>query len=248
MNETSPKERFMIITTARSGSNQLVDYVNQTKVALCFGEIVKKQFFDAPGSSKHFNLISACFPNVEEAKTLQLSNPEEFWEIVSNRVPGKHRYVGAKVFYEHREKHPLWREILKRNSIIIHLWRSRVFDSFLSLDRAKATKQWTIRQGSAPTTRNPPIVFDEKRYLAYRDLSRDRFMRMRNRRNESAHYYEIEYAQIGEPALIGSILNDIFKAQAVYSETLMKQAPDDPLDNVQNRSVAEKYLNDRLDN
>jgi LPS sulfotransferase NodH len=247
MNATAPKERFLIISTARSGSNQLVDYVNQTKVALCFGEIVKKAFFDAPGSSKQFDLISNCFPDASQAKQLQLANPEEFWDLVSSRVPGPHRYVGAKIFYEHREKHELWRSIFKKNPTILHLWRSRVLDSFLSLDRAKATKQWTVRPGNS-LQRNPPIVFDERRYLAYRDLSRSRFLRIRDRQNEAARYYEIEYSTIASPQSIGTILNNIFQAEATYSETLVKQAPGDPLENIQNRSVAEKYIDDRLDN
>ena len=247
MNATAPKERFLIISTARSGSNQLVDYVNQTKVALCFGEIVKKAFFNNPGPSKHFKLISDCFDDAEQAKQLQLSDPEKFWDVVSSSVPGNHRYVGAKVFYEHREKHPFWRDVFAQNSIILHLWRSRIMESFLSLDRAKATKQWTVRPGTSLAQQNPPIVFDEQRYLAYRDRSRERFMRIRNRRNEAAHYYEVEYAQICDPTLIGPILDDIFKVQGKYTETLVKQAPADTLDNVQNRSVAEKYLEDRLD-
>ena len=246
MNATAPKERFLIISTARSGSNQLVDYVNQTGVALCFGEIVKKSFFDAPGSSKHFSLICNCFPDASQAKKLQLANPEEFWDLVSSRVPGVHRYVGAKIFYEHREKHELWRSIFKKNPTILHLWRSRVLDSFLSLDRAKATKQWTVRQGSS-LQQNPPIVFDERRYVTYRDLSRSRFLRIRDRQNEAARYYEIEYSEIASPESIGSVLNGIFKAAATYSETLVKQAPCDPLENVQNRSVAERYMDDRLD-
>ena len=247
MNSTAPKERFLIISTARSGSNQLVDYVNQTKVALCFGEIVKKAFFNNPGSSKHFKLINDCFEDAEQAKQIQLSDPQKFWDVVSSRVPGKHSYVGAKVFYEHREKHPFWQDVFARNSIILHLWRSRVMESFLSLDRAKATKQWTVRPGTSLAQQNPPIEFDEKRYLAYRDMSRERFMRIRGRRNEAAHYYEVEYAQICDPHLIGPVLNDIFKVEGKYTETLTKQAPADPLDNVQNRSVAEKYLEDRLD-
>ena len=247
MNATAPKERFLIISTARSGSNQLVDYVNQTKVALCFGEIVKKAFFANPGPSKHFNLITACFDDLEQAKQLQLADPEKFWDVVSSRVPGNHRYVGAKVFYEHREKHAFWNNVFVRNPIIIHLWRSRVMESFLSLDRAKATKQWTVRQGTSLEKKNPPIVFDEKRYLAYRDLSRERFVRIRNRRSEAAHYHEVEYAQIGDPKLIGAFLNDVFKVEGKYAETLVKQAPVDTLDNVENRSVAEKYLEDRLD-
>lgn len=247
MNSTAPKERFLIISTARSGSNQLVDYVNQTKVALCFGEIVKKAFFNNPGSSKHFKLINDCFEDAEQAKQIQLSDPAKFWDVVSSRVPGKHSYVGAKVFYEHREKHPFWQDVFARNSIILHLWRPRVMESFLSLDRAKATKQWTVRPGTSLAQQNPPIVFDEERYLAYRDMSRERFMRIRGRRNEAAHYYEVEYAQICDPHLIGPVLNDIFKVEGKYSETLTKQAPADPLDNVENRSVAEKYLDDRLD-
>jgi hypothetical protein len=177
MNATAPKERFLIISTARSGSNQLVDYVNQTKVALCFGEIVKKAFFDAPGSSKQFDLISNCFPDASQAKQLQLANPEEFWALVSSRV--------------------------------------------------QATKQWTVRPGNS-LQRNPPIVFDERRYLAYRDLSRSRFLRIRDRQNEAARYYEIEYSTIASPQSIRTILNNIFQAEATYSETLVKQAPGDP--------------------
>jgi hypothetical protein len=156
--------------------------------------------------------------------------------------------VGAKVFYEHRENPEFWHDVFKRNSIILHLWRSRALDSELLLIRAKATKQWTVRHGNSPTQRIPPIVFDQKRYVAFRDLSPKRFIRTRNRRNESAQYHEIEYAQICDPQLIGPVLNDIFKAQVKYSKTLVKQAPVDPLDNVQNRSVAEKCLDDRLDN
>src|SRR5208283_5047833 len=229
MHETAPKQRFLIITTARSGSNQLVDYVNQSRVALCFGEIVKKTYFESFVGTKHFKLVSECFSGIEEAQKLQLADPEQFWELLSSRAPGNHRYVGAKLFYEHRERHDLWREVFKRNPIIIHLWRSRVLQSFLSLDRAMATKQWTVRRDKALIKRNPPLVFDEKRYLTYRDLSRTRFSRIRNRRGESAHYYEIEYSQVCDAALVGPILNDIFNTQAKYSTTFVKQAPVDLL-------------------
>jgi LPS sulfotransferase NodH len=247
MNPTAPKERFLIISTARSGSNQLVDYVNQTRVALCFGELFKKPFFDTIDNNKQLKLITDCFSGLDEAKSIQLPDPARFWDAVASRVPGSHRYVGAKLFYEHREADPLWLQVFKRNPIIIHLWRSHVLESFLSLDRARATKQWTVRSGSASAQRNPLIVFDEKRYLAYRERSRTRFNRIRNRKSEAAHYYEIEYSQVSDPARIGPTLNDIFKTQATYSATLVKQAPKDPLDNVQNRPAAEKYLDDRLD-
>lgn len=242
-----PKERFLIVSTARSGSNQLVDYVNQTQVALCFGEIVKKTFFDSGVDSKHRQLITECFSGVDQAKDIQLSDPEQFWELVSTRVAGNHPYVGAKLFYEHREQHQLWGNIFKVNPIIIHLWRSRVLESFLSLDRAKATKQWTVRNGKPLMQRNPPIVFDEQRYLRYRDLSRARFLRIRNRKNECSRYYEVEYLQVCDPGIVGPILNDIFNARSEYSATLVKQAPDDPLDNVQNPATAQKYLDDQLD-
>lgn len=246
MTTASPK-KFLIVTNPRSGSNLLVDYVNQSRVALCFGEIFKKQFFDTPKTGKHFQLMVGCFTDFQEARDLQLSDPAQFWDIVARNVPGKHRYIGAKLFYSHREKHKLWQDLFQQNPLIIHLWRSNVLHSFLSLERARATDQWALRNGTSGAPRNTTMTFDEQRYIAYRDQNRARFQGIRARRNETESYHEIEYSQVSDPVAIASILNQIFDTTATYKQRLEKQGPSDPLENVENRAVAEKYAEDRLD-
>lgn len=246
-NEGPARQRFLVITTARSGSNQLVDYINQTKVARCFGEVFKQSFLASTDILERQRIVSECFSSIEEARTIHATDPEAFWHTICIRARGPMRFIGAKLFYEHREKDAFWRNVMKLNPLIIHLWRAPVLESFLSLVRAETTKIWTVRKTNALTEQKPQLVFDESRYLRYRNMSRTRFQRVRNRKAEANQYFEIEYEQIAAPTLIGSTLNSIFGVKATYSATLVKQAPDDPLENIENRSIAERYLADRLD-
>jgi LPS sulfotransferase NodH len=247
--DSMEKTRFILVATARSGSNQLVNYINQTKVARCLGEIFKKAFWDKPDDDNKSRLrIESCFAGVEEARRLHEQDFNLFWDGVANNFPGKHKYIGAKLFYEHRRNDDaFWLDLFRRNPIIIHLWRSQVLESFLSLVRAEVTGQWTIRDPSKRFERNPPLVFDKNRYINYRRFSRKHFARMRSIRAETEHYHEIEYGTVSDISAIGAKLVDIFGPTENLASNFVKQAPADVLENVENRSEAEKFLKDRLD-
>lgn len=243
------KTRFIVLATARSGSNQLVNYINQTKVARCLGEIFKKAFWDKPDDENKSRLrIESCFSGVEEARRLHEHDFNLYWGGIADNFPGNHKYIGAKLFYEHRRNDdPFWIDVFQRNPIIIHLWRSRVLESFLSLVRAEATGEWTIRDAAKNFERNPPIVFDKKRYLNYRRFSCKHFARMRSLRTATKQYHEIEYGAISDMSAMGARLVDIFGPTEILASNFVKQAPADVLENVQNRSEAEKFMVDRLD-
>jgi hypothetical protein len=237
--------RFLIVATARSGSNQLVDYINQTRVARCLGEIFKANYWLENNGSHRY--INDCFAGTDEARKLHGSDLSLYWDTVSRGFAGPHKYIGAKLFYEHRQGEGFWLEIFQRNTTIIHLWRSQILNSFISLVRAETTNEWAVRDMHKLFDRVPRLAFDESRYLRYRSFCTANFRKIRAMGGESNNYHEIEYSSIADVHTIGPILNRIFNTGATYSPTLQKQAPEDPLENVENRAAAEKYLSDRLD-
>ena len=239
----SPPRRFLIVTTARSGSNQLVDYINQTDTALCLGEIFKESYWQLPDDNQA--LIGGCFGGVALAERELEIDPVAYWDRIV-RVLGTHRALGAKLFYEHRVGSALWDELFERGTLIIHLWRNPILESFLSLVRAELTNEWVIRDAGA-AARPPPVWFDASRYRAYREFTRERFEAIRRRQGAAGHYVEVEYGMMRRKAELAHLLDALFSARGNYVETLVKQAPADLLENVVNPGDAEPYVGDRLD-
>ncbi|MCC5987626.1 MAG: hypothetical protein JJT95_08080 [Pararhodobacter sp.] len=244
-----PPKALFIITTARSGSNQMLNYINQVPGCSCYGEIFKEGF---PDNRKGWKRLASYFPDEETARALHGSDVLTFWHRLVAAHEGAARVVGAKIFYHHRSKDSLWQQVYDPNSMVIHLWRDRVFDTYVSHLRAKHTGTWLQRKDAATATETgdeesePALPFDRDAYLKYRRMVRNRFHRARKRLQGHPAVLSVEYDEIAAPAALSDRLGDFFGEKVSLRETLRKQARRAPISYLANPEEAEAFVQDRL--
>lgn len=244
----SPKALF-IITTARSGSNQMLNYINQVPGCRCYGEIFKDGF---PDNRKGWERLAGHFPDEATARALHGSDLSAFWERLVAAHEGAARVVGAKIFYHHRSKDPLWQQVYDPQSFVIHLWRDQVFDTYVSHLRAKHTGTWMQKKDAAKATGTedeelePGLPFDREAYLKYRRMMRNRFHRARKHLQGHPAVLSVEYDEIADPAALSERLGDFFGETVSLLETLQKQARRAPISYLANPEEAEAFAQDRL--
>ena len=68
---------FVIVSSARSGSNLLVGYLRQLREAACFGEILRSDFVDKPGWQKLVGRLD--LPGA--ARELHVTDLTAFWDL-----------------------------------------------------------------------------------------------------------------------------------------------------------------------
>ena len=191
------KNRFVIICTARTGSNLLARSLARAPQVRCFGEVAKFNFASEPNAFAPFVRLTGR----EEAglASLQKNDIASFIFDVIYKLPCE--AVGFKLFYEHcreGDRVKLWDRLSAEKSVkVVHLTRDATFDLYLSLLYAQRTNQWLVRHEDAETASNDSedIEVDVEhcrafleRYLASRQQTAERF---------SAHpYLEVDYSEL----------------------------------------------------
>lgn len=234
--------KFLIVTTARSGSNQLVDYINQIPGAVCFGELFKW----SANKAWEWKKIVTYFQDPQEAQRLLNTDLQQYWSTIAAGASAGKDWVGAKLFYEHRKNDPFWSVLRDPELTVIHLYRPRMMDTFLSLLRAEASGVWVIRENAGEPPPAPDIVFDEKRYLEYRDFSRETFTRIRSTMSDHPRFHEICYDDISNVELMSATLERIYGAKISLQETLIKQSRSTKLGAIRNEGAMAQYADDLL--
>jgi LPS sulfotransferase NodH len=140
-------DRFIILTTARTGSNLLARSLNRATGITCHGEIMKKDFKQEGSSEKFFlNLAEQSGLPKSYLEQLQLNNPAEFLKLIFS--PKQQGTIGFKLFYYHAQedlRNQLWQVLQQHKEIkIIHLIRENLLDTYISLQYAHLTKQWIL--------------------------------------------------------------------------------------------------------
>ena len=95
---------FVIVASARSGTNLLVSYLRQVPQAACFGEIFRGEFPDKPG----WQQLASRLDLPDSARALHRHDLTAWWELVLERGLRRRRWLGAKAFYYHRETDAVW--------------------------------------------------------------------------------------------------------------------------------------------
>ena len=95
----TPLREFVILSCARTGSTQLQEYIDQFPGTKCFGEVFKHDHVTEP----QWEETSQYFASRSEAASLHRESALQFWLKLRDAVHIKHRRVGAKIFYYHRE-------------------------------------------------------------------------------------------------------------------------------------------------
>jgi len=236
--------QFFVIANARSGSSQLVSYINQLDDIRCMGEVFKDKVATVDGWQK----IADRLGNAKQAKELHEGDLTKFWDMLCATYDAEVKWVGAKIFYRHRVNDPIWDQIFAPTSTVIHLWRPKVIDSFLSGAVDRATGEWTARAKDSTAERTlPKIEFERKRYLAYRADIQNAFRQTREKLKSHAHTIEVEYQEISDPAALSTRLCAFFETTGTSKQTLQKQVKKGPEDFISNYDKLRPYLDDRLD-
>lgn len=245
----TPLREFVILSCARTGSTQLQEYINQFPGTECFGEVFKHDHVTEP----QWENASRYFASRSEAAALHRESALQFWLKLRDAVHIKHRRVGAKIFYYHREGESIWDYILNAEIGIIHLTRRSLFASFISLELANQTGIWSCNFPGQPekpvaTARSsaPTIRFDTARYIEHRDyiVQQDRMISAKLASNPNV--LNVEYDQISNTDCMSNILSAFLGVKSDVRQTLLKQASQDPLDYVINKQDARPFADDTI--
>lgn len=263
LDEAGRPRAFVIVSSARSGSNLLVSYLRQVSRAACFGEILRGEF---PGKEGWDRLVTRLdLP--PEASALHRSDLTAFWELFLSRALQRRHWAGAKVFYYHREADPVWTRFAAADHRVIHLWRDATLEQYVSRLLAVESGEWKSAGGGtgsqpggtagdqrgretgggAPSSSGEPrVAFDRVEYLRYRAGLREGFERTRARYGGSDHYVELEYRQLSDHELMERLFEQVFGERIAVEETLRRQRGRPKLDYLVNPVDAEPFVADSL--
>lgn len=154
--------QIILVSSSRSGTNYFLDVY-----ARCFPEdVVLREIFRPGGDSLR---SIAQLTGVSEADIVSkfLPDPLLLWKRIVDAGATNGKSVIAKIFYYHAPgESPLWR-YFKSNSIVVHLIRMNLLDSFVSLKIAQSTGVWVSRQAKAfETPRRMSLDADEAEKFA----------------------------------------------------------------------------------
>jgi LPS sulfotransferase NodH len=233
---------FIIVSSARSGSNLLVGYLRQVQRAACFGEILRSEFPDRAGWDKLVKRLELP-PN---ARRLHAEDAAGFWELCLRQSLRRRRFAGAKIFYYHRHDEAIWDRFAAPDHLVLHLWRDATFDQYVSRALAAESGQWKGRDDVRAAEPEPRVTFDVDEYLAYRAMLRKEVAATRARYGGSGRYEEIEYRQLSDHAFVADLLERHFGERIEVEEILRQQRRRPKIEYVRNPEDAEPFVNDRL--
>lgn len=235
---------FVIVSSARSGSNLLVGYLRQVRQAACFGEILRSDFVDKPGWDRLVERLDMP----AGARALHAADVTAFWELLLAQGLRRRRWLGAKVFYYHRRGDPIWERFAERDHRVIHLWRDATFDQYVSRLLAVGSGEWKGSEGASPVDpgEEPQVTFDRAEYLRYREALRADILATRSRYGRSDRYVEIEYRQLLDHVFVGALLERLFGERIDVAETLRRQRPRSKIEYLVNPADAEPFTADSI--
>ena len=238
LTEDGEPRAFVIVSSARSGSNLLVSYLRQVSQAACFGEIFRGEFPTKPGWAK----LSRRLDLPKSARDLHRSDLSAFWELVLAQGLRRRRWVGAKAFYYHREENAVWSRFEAPDHRVLHLWRDSTFDQYVSRKLAVESGEWKAGDGVT----EPRVIFEREDYLRYREGIRAGVARTRARFGDSDRFVDIEYRQLTDHAFVEGLLLRLFGERIAVEETLRRQRGRPKLEYLVDPEAAEPFARDTL--
>jgi LPS sulfotransferase NodH len=233
---------FIIVSSMRSGSTLLVRHLRQLSRSACFGEILRADFPDMdpwPQLVKRLDLPAS-------ARTTHAASAADFWELVLSRTLARKRFVGSKIFADHRRGEGVWDRFAARDHRIFHLWRDSTFDSWVSLQLALATGEWKAPGADRASTEQARIAFDPEAYVRYRARIATDVAAMRERYGASPRYVELEYDELTDLPAMTSLLERLFGERVALEERLDRQRPLPKVDYLSNPAAALPFVDDSL--
>ena len=233
---------FVIVSSARSGSNLLVTYLRQVSRAACFGEILLERFPERAGWAKLVKRLDLP----ADARRLAREDATAFWELFLTQGLRRRRWVGAKAFYYHRRGDPLWERFAAEDHRVIHLWRDATFDQYVSRALARQSGEWKAGDGAGGGEEEPRVEFDRQEYLAYRRTLREDIEATRERYGGTDRYVELEYRQLTDLGFMADLLERLFGERLDVRQGLRRQRSRPKIEYLSNPADAAPFVADSI--
>ena len=222
------KTKFLVVCTARTGSNLLTRSLGRPPDVRCFGELAKANYRAEPNAFTTLQRLTGR--GAEELAELQSETIENFIFDIVYKIEGE--AIGFKIFYEHcREatRAVLWDRLAAERTLkVVHLTRDAGFDLYVSLLYAELTNKWVTLRGEFDAQANDSDNIDVDIGHCGRFLQR-----YFDRRREAAKafarhpYLEVDYSEL-EGDLSGALhkVRDFLEVpqQGIDIAPLRKQA------------------------
>lgn len=181
--------RFIVLSTARTGSNLLALLLDSVPGVSCLGEIAKEdasalEGFKAPARR-------AGRPE-SEIELLQRRDPKEFLHVVLS-LPG-YQACGFKLFYYHRLNDDTFWAALPADLRIVHLTRDDELAALVSLRYAEQTGEWSSSNADRLNDSNDIRIPIEEAESYFREIATTRrraLHRLRGRPRMTLRYEQL---------------------------------------------------------
>ena len=200
MNRTNTRQRFIILTDQRSGSNHLGDLLDSHRSVRVAGELFNPDH-------QH---ISRNHPLPEGLRDMRARDPVAYLEAYfAQPLDDSTTHLGFRLFHDHARHRPekaIWTALRRmRNLRVIHLKRRNLLRNLLSLKLAMRSSHWQRMEGTPPV-RYEPLRIEYKEAIAHirtreRSFARGKRFFRRHRRAEIL-YEDLERDQESQLAAI----------------------------------------------
>lgn len=136
------QEKYIVLlSTARSGSNWIAGLLRSSKKTRVYGELAKRGYLTQDRGAAWF--LRDIGKSLDQVDSASGAVPRSFVEQAIAKCRQDDKVFGCKIFYSHEGPSPWIPEfVMSPSSMVIHLYRDRVFDTYTSLALAERTRAW----------------------------------------------------------------------------------------------------------
>jgi len=235
------KNKFVIITNQRSGSNMLVSMLDGHPEVKCLGELMRvtPEWMKHDGYRGVLTILEKVDPKFKD-DNYRFSNPDEFVHEAFKIFPNKSHY-GFKL-HLNQHKNYLYRLISDPEWKVILLKRENILAQYSSLKIAKVTGQGNAPKGTK--IKKATIIFDLNDFKRFLISEKIRWEEVHNRLYETGKtFFTVNYTQLLSKKHKTEMLNYLGADPIMDLEPgTEKRNPSDILSRFVNRKDAERGL------
>jgi LPS sulfotransferase NodH len=243
--------KFILLGHGRSGSTLLVKSLGRHSNVRMLGELFNEE---AAERERAFHALNRIFPS-DQPETRYYRDGDDGEEFLRNGVFYERGWenihaVGYKMFYVHarrnRQEKKAWDYLVNNRDVhVVHLLRRNLFESFISLQIARKTKEWKRwKTDTKPFTEIEPFALTPKECADY--FNQKTAFRIWGRRTFKDHpFLEIEYERdvcANFDNALHSIHDFLGVAREPAQQLLEKQARRHPSQQVTNYEELKEYF------
>jgi LPS sulfotransferase NodH len=218
---------IIVITHGRSGSNLLLEYLDQ-----CPGVIALNEIFRAakpPGVDAISDRIDVSGTRLAKLAEMQKTDHVLFWRMLQRTLAAQDFRAAAKIFHGHVPREDrLWTAF--RTAKVLHLVRENILAAIVSKTLARRSRRWKSESYREDYDAEPIVV--SKRMCAKLLATLEADLRWAREKYRAADYSEIRYEDIATIETAQDILTKALETQVVLHEQKIVRQRRRPLNEV----------------